>query len=177
MAFDRDKFKSLVHYVCWRCKDDPSRLGAVKLNKTLWVADFTAYYNSSSPITGARYVKRKHGPVPGAIMPVLNELESQGALSIRDTNFHGFSKKEYRVLTDPDTRDFTAEELAIADAAIELVCEQHTATSISDASHDHIWQAADDGEEIPYYTVFSVPGSITDDEREWARQELEMIGR
>jgi hypothetical protein len=35
MAFDREKFKSLVHYVCWRCMDDPSKLGSVKLNKIL----------------------------------------------------------------------------------------------------------------------------------------------
>jgi len=89
--FDREKFKSLVHYICWRCKDDPSKLGAVKLNKTLWVADFTAYYNSSHPITGARYIKREHGPVPHATLPILNELESEGALFVRDTRFHGFS--------------------------------------------------------------------------------------
>ena len=75
MAFNREKFKLLVHYICWRCSDDPSRLGAVKLNKTLWVADFTAYYEFGQAITGAGYVKRQHGPVPRVILPVLRELE------------------------------------------------------------------------------------------------------
>ena len=61
----------------------------------------------------------------------------------------------------------------VVDQMIEYVCEKHTARSISDVSHDHVWQAAEDGEEIPYYTIFALPGKITDDEREWALAELE----
>lgn len=178
MAFNREKFKTLAHYICWRFKNDPSRLGAVKLNKSLWVADFTAYYTSGVPITGARYVKRKYGPVPSAIVPVMAELQSEGAVHIkRDTFYHGFFKTEYEVLAEPDMSVFGETELAIANDAIEFVCEQHTATSISKASHDHIWKMAEIGEELPYYTVFATPGEITEDEREWARTELEAMGR
>jgi hypothetical protein len=177
MAFDRAKFKTLVHYVCYSYTDDPSKLGAVKLNKSLWLADFTAYYNSGHAITGARYVKRKHGPVPGAIVPILRELESEGALTVKDTQFHGFPKKEYRALTEPDMSGFEPEELALAEAAIKTVCEENTANSISEKSHDHIWHAANDGEEIPYFTIFSLKGKIDDDERDWARQELEAMAR
>ena len=175
MAFNREKFKAAAHYVCWRCKANPSKLGAVKLNKALWVSDFTAYYNSGSAITGAGYVKRQYGPVPRVILPVLKELEESGALVVRDSRFHGFSKKEFVVLTEPDVSKFDKEELKIIDAAIRLVCEKHTAKSISAQSHDHIWHVAEDGEEIPYFTIFAVPGEITDDEREWARQELESL--
>ena len=64
---DREKFRSLVHYVCWRCADDPAKLGRVKLNKILWLTDFTSYYETGKPMTGARYVKRQFGPVPSAI--------------------------------------------------------------------------------------------------------------
>ena len=56
---------------------------------------------------------------------------------------------------------------------ISYVCNEHTATSISEQSHDHIWKAAEDGEELPLFTVFAKPGIVTDDEREWAMMKLE----
>ena len=38
MALNWDKFKSAIHYVCYKA-DDPSVLGAIKLNKVLWYSD------------------------------------------------------------------------------------------------------------------------------------------
>lgn len=177
MAFNRDKFKSLVHYVCWSCKDDPSRLGAVKLNKILWLSDFLTYYRAGDSITGARYIKRQFGPVPSSIVPILHELEAERKLIERDAPYHGLVKKEYIVLRDPSITFFQDEEKKVVDRMIAFVCDEHTAKSISEGSHDHVWQSAEDGEEIPYFTVFSVPGEIMDDERDWARQELEVLGR
>lgn len=175
MPFDRQKFKQLVHYICYRRSADLSSLGAVKLNKILWRADLVAYYQLGEPITGARYVKRELGPVPHQIPPVIRELENEGVLKVRDSAYHGFTKKEYKVY-QPASDDFmTPEEKRIVDRAIEFVCDEHTATSISEASHDHIWKAAEDGEEIPYFTVFAKPGRVTDEEREWAQMQLESL--
>ena len=171
-----EKFKALAQYICWRYNDDPARLGAVKLNKALWLCDFTAYYKTGHSITGARYIKRQYGPVPSAIQPTLRELEQEGALTAIDSQFHGYKKKEFRVNSKPDMSLFDDNDIGTIEAAIRFVCDEHTAKSISDLSHDRIWQTAQDGEEIPYFTVFSVPGSIGDDEREWARLELETIG-
>ena len=174
MAFDRNKFKTLVHYVCLTC--DPEKLGAVKLNKILWWSDFRAFHKLGNPITGARYVKRQYGPVPSAITPILKELESEGLISMDTGDFYGRSKTEFRAKGQPDMSRFSSEELKIIMQAILFVVEEHTAKSISEFSHDHIWQAASDGEELPYSTVFAVPGQITDDEREWAKMELEDHG-
>lgn len=172
MVFDRGKFAALVLYICWRCKADPSKLGAVKLNKILWLSDFVSYYSSGAPITGVRYIKRQYGPVPGAIVPVLRELEAKHLIEQHSVNFHGRTKKEFSVFREPELGMFQQDELNIVDRMIETVCETHTAKSISEASHDHVWQAAEDGEEIPYFTIFARPGAITDDEREWALLEL-----
>jgi hypothetical protein len=68
---------------------------------------------------------------------------------------------------------FSEDDLKLVDGLTKYVTEEHTAKSISDESHDHIWQAAEDGEEIPYHTIFAVPGQITDDERAWAQEVLE----
>jgi hypothetical protein len=177
MAFDRAKFKALVHYICWACRSDPSKLGSVKLNNTLWVADFSSYYQRGEPITGARYVKRQFGPVPSSILSAVAELQAEGLITARDVVFPSYTQKEFKALSAPDTEIFTGEELRIADEAIRLVCDTHTARSISDHSHDHIWRAAEIGEEIPYFTIFATPGEIREDEREWARIELETLGR
>jgi hypothetical protein len=169
MALDRKKFKLLIHYICSMC--EPSQFGSVKLNKILWVADFQAYYELGKSITGARYVKRQHGPVPSTIVPILDELSLEGLLSITEEDFHGFPKRRFEAFGTPDLSRLTEDEIRIVNTAIKFVIE-HTARPISKLSHDHIWRTADDGEEIPYYTVFALPGEITESDREWARTML-----
>jgi hypothetical protein len=172
MAFDRDKFKSLVHYVCWKA-GDPAKLGAIKLNKICWLADFLAFYETDRAITDARYVRRQFGPVPSAIQPVLRELQNEGILRITEAPFHDYIKREFAPLVEPDPDVFSEKELELIDWTTQYVCNEHTAASISKASHDHIWQAAADGEEIPYFTIFALPGTLTDSEREWAALQIE----
>jgi hypothetical protein len=173
MALDRDKFKSLVHYVCWKCVD-PSTLGAVKLNKILWLSDFSAFSERGEAITGSRYIKRQYGPVPSAVEPALYALQSEGSIMMTaGLPFHAYRKKEFRALSVPAMGAFGQEELRIVDRIIDFVCNEHTAKSISELSHDHVWRAAEEGEEIPYFTTFAVRGEIEESDREWARQELE----
>lgn len=168
-----NRFKKLVHYVCSECASDPAKLGAVKLNKALWLSDLRAFYMLGSPITSARYVKREFGPVPSQILPVLRELQREGVLTVQDADHFGNRKKEF-IVHQSATDDFLApEEKEIVNRTIEFVTEQHTAASISEWSHDHIWKAAKDGEEIPHYTVFANPGEITDEEREWGNMVLD----
>ncbi len=170
---NRAKFKSLVHYICWRCSGDPSKLGSVKLNKALWLSDLTAYRASGDSITGARYIRQQFGPVPALIVPVLRELEQEGILTVRETSFYGRTKKEYIVHVKASGGFLDQAERQIVDETIQFVCEEHTAVSISNKSHDHIWEAAVNGEEIPHYTVFAQPAPITNEDREWAHLQLE----
>ena len=173
---NREKFKQMVHYVCWKCTADPDKLGAIKLNKILWLADFAHYYQTGHPISGARYVRRQFGPVPSAIVPVVRELVQERSLAYSQVDFLGHDKAEYRALRAPNMDGFDSEELEQLDSVIDLVCDGHTARSISEATHDHVWHAAADGEEIPYYTIFARPGKITDDELEWAQTVLGQTG-
>src|SRR5262245_16184625 len=124
--YDAKKFKNLVHYVCWKCSDDPSKLGSVKLNKAIWLSDLHAYYSLGSPITGARYIKRQFGPVPKPILPILAELESDEIIKLRDVRHYQYQKKEYLALVPPP--DFLEDkERAIVDSIIKIVCDDHTA--------------------------------------------------
>jgi len=167
------KFKSLVQYICSRRMSAPDTLGAVKLNKILWLADLSAFHETGKAITSARYIKREFGPVPSPIMPALRELEADGILSVTNSTIYGKTKKKY-VVHIPINGDFLEpQELAIVDEVIDHVCDTHTAASVSLASHNHIWMAADDGEEIPHFTVFARPGKLTAVEREWAQLQLQ----
>ena len=174
MTFDQEKFRTLVHYICWKCKD-PSKLGATKLNKVLWLSDFLWYRETGDPITGASYVKREFGPVPRAILPALRKLEEEGSITIEETEYHGFPKRQFLVHKEPSIDCFTSDEVELVNNVITYVCDGHTAKSISDQSHDHIWEAAKDGEEIPYATVFANPGKVSDRDRAWALKELDAL--
>lgn len=166
------KFKKLVHYVCWRCAEDPTKLGAVKLNKILWLADAERYYATGKALTGVRYVRRQYGPVPASILPVLRELEEEGKLTVQAATFHGLNKKEYIVHQTADDSFLSPEERTLVEEIIQHVCNEHTAKSISVATHNRVWEVAADGETIPYFTVFVRPGKITDKDREWAYAQL-----
>jgi hypothetical protein len=106
---------------------------------------------------------------------VLRELQDEGAVTVRDADHFGKRKKEYISNTPASSDLLTEDELTTVSWAIELVCDRHTARSISEVSHDHIWKIAEDGEQIPFYTVFAKPGKITDADRLWAQQQLEAI--
>lgn len=171
---DNPKFKSLVHYVVSRRRDAPDTLGAVKLNKIMWLSDLTSYYERGKPITTSRYIKQEFGPVPASIMPVLRELQMEGAITVSEAPLHNRRKTEYKVHRPMTNTDFMdREELDIVNGVIDHICDEHTAKSISDASHNHIWMAAADGEEIPLFTVFSRPGRVTETDKVWAQMKLE----
>jgi hypothetical protein len=135
-----------------------------------------AYRKLGEPITGARYVKRKFGPVPAQIVSVLNQLTAEGTIKPKTSLYHGYEKMSYTVLK-PTYPDFLSpKEKAIVDDAINFVCDQHTAASISEFSHDDVWKLAQDGEDLPYFTAFVKPGKITAEDLEWAQMQLEPTG-
>jgi hypothetical protein len=145
----------------------------VQLNKALWLSDLNSYYKLGHPITNARYLKRQYGPVPSRIVPVIRELEREGILTMQNADHFGKRKKEFLVHKSSSGDFLLPEEDQIVKNTVAFVTEDHTATSISAKSHDHIWTAAVDGEELPLFTVFAKPGKITDEEREWAELMLE----
>lgn len=172
MAFDREKFKQLVHYVVWRAgKRD--WFGATKLNKVLWFADARRYVESGRSITGATYIREKHGPVPKAMMPVRAELEGEGA--IRVTRLPEMTR--IIALVPPDTSRLSPEELKHADWWINHIDQDHTADSISDESHDYSWEIARMGEEIPMHAIFANRiRDPNDSEMEWAKDAARRRG-
>ena len=167
------KFKTLVHYVCWKCSSDPASLGAVKLNKVLWFADVIAFAETGASLTNARYVKQKFGPVPKAILPVLRELVEEENLKIDMVDYYGHLKRQYTALSGPNMSLFTDDEVTKIDEIVEAITQRHTAGSISEFTHDDIWKLANIGEEIPLHAVLACKlGQVTEDDVGRARERV-----
>jgi hypothetical protein len=158
--FNREKFKALVHYVCAEAPN-PKQLGATKLNKIAFYSDMESYLLRGRPITGEVYVKLQHGPVSQHIRDVLEELKRDQAIAISEaTGYSVYNGEPYRhrlffSLRPPDLSVLNGEELKIIDEMLRMICQRHTARSISEHSHNVIWESAEMGEEIPYFTVYA----------------------
>lgn len=161
------KFKELVHFMIHECRDNPMRLGSVRLNKALWFTDMLAYQETGTSISGEHYIKRQKGPVPRTILATLRELEQADSISIEEPAFQ-YAPRQHFSRTAPEFKHLSAADRDFAKRVLDAVC-QHSANDISEATHEEIWEAAEEGEEIPLYaTLASGRGEITDAVRAWA---------
>lgn len=171
MSFNYEKFKDLVHYICHMA--DRDELGAIKLNKILWFSDMATYVKHGESLTGATYIKRQFGPVPRDILQALGELASEGKMIVREVPYFGNTKREFISLTEPYINRFDASEISLVANIMHHICHHHTAESISDKTHDIIWELAKMGEEIPYYAIYGAQiGEISDEDIQWGREAI-----
>ncbi|PSM16569.1 Panacea domain-containing protein [Nitratireductor sp. StC3] len=168
------KLNDAVHYVVSRCR--PDDLGATKLNKILWFADVAYYERFGTSITGDEYVKRQFGPVPKHVPAATRELEEQGRIVSREVEYFGRPKREFWALKEADISRFDPNAIAIIDQMIEWICNGHTAVSISEMTHDLLWDSAEMGETIPLGAALAFRNAeITEDDIAWAERELEAL--
>lgn len=161
MDFDKTKFKRLVHYVALKAgKRD--WFGATKLNKVLWYADARTYVLHGHSITGETYVRQQHGPVPKHIIPIRTEMEREGTIKC----FKDGSLTRVVALTPADPMWFSQEELRSINHWIDHIDQYHTAQSISEKTHDYVWEIAKMGEELPLYAyrVLRIPEELREED-------------
>lgn len=162
-----EKFKALVHFIVHECRDHPGRLGATRLNKALWYTDVIFYKMNGSSLTGESYVKRARGPVPAHILATIRELKDEGRILVQEPEFQ-YDVRKFISLSTPNAEPLSDDERNLAKSILDTVCG-YTANGISDLTHDVIWDAATEGEEIPLYaTLASEMGEVTDEVRKWA---------
>ena len=149
---DQARLDAIVHHVCAYI-EDPSKLGATKLNKILWYSDVYSFIRTGETITHATYIKQKFGPVPRDIMASRNRLVSQGKIIEREAPFYGYAQTQFIALVKPDISMFSPDNIAIVDGVSSSISDDHSATSISNATHDEVWKCAEIGEEIPIWAI------------------------
>jgi hypothetical protein len=170
-----NRLKELVHYICYKCQE-PNKLGAVKLNKILWFADKITYKQTGKSISGSQYRKLQFGPVPVLIKSILDDLESENKLLIEKHEYYGSYKTKFIALENPKESIFSGEELALVDCLISEICDDHTAESISNLSHDMVWEAGCMGEEIPLTAVLITDEAILNEKDiAWANDVIDRL--
>ena len=165
-----NKLKAVVHFIIANC--DPNKLGAIKLNKILWFSDRYAYRKNGHSITGSDYVRREHGPVSESIYDVLDELKNENKISISGPE-QPFQPRLYKSLEDAECESLSKSDKEVILGASNCICDDFTASRISDRTHDEIWGAADEGEHIPLEaTLVAHPGDYRHEVMAWAREVL-----
>jgi len=168
----QERLKTLVLYICFLAKD-PSVLGATKLNKILWYSDVLSYRDRGESLTGETYIKHFYGPVPKHIDSIVQKLQDEKKLAVREADVWGYPEKEFFALSKPELSGFDPEEISIVNEVANYIFDRHTASSISFLSHDGIWESAELGEEIPVFAFLaSELGEITSEDMSWAKKKL-----
>ncbi len=166
----KDKFKALVHFVVSECSDNPAQLGAVRLNKTLWFSDMLAYKQRGTPISEATYIKKPQGPVARLLPACIETLVEEGCIEVTEPRFP-YEPRRFRSLAEPDVSSLDNYETELTRFVLNTLLG-HTATDVSEMSHDRIWGMAEEGEEIPFFaTLGAVKGEVTPEVVAWATQQ------
>jgi uncharacterized phage-associated protein len=168
MASQDGRLSEVAHYVIAHCT--PEKLGATKLNKVLWYSDVIFYRLHGRTITGAEaYEKRQYGPVPKDIYGVIRSLRAAGKIKERVNPTPAGPRREFVWLEAPTVGSFSAEEIDVLRDVMEQVCEGHSAASISDLTHDALWDETEIGQEMSVRAGAIFPAEITPDAMRWAK--------
>ena len=172
-----DKFKQLVHYILWYCKqDNENYLNSIKLNKIIWLLDVWQYCREGHSMSGEEYyIKRKFGPVPLHILATLEELDTEGILQIKGYAKAGridIGKVEVAKPEKKDTEILSKKELC----KVESFCEglkSVTPQQLSDYSHDSVYRVYKEGEKIPL-SAYLVCNQVkpTEEAIKWAKESI-----
>lgn len=174
VQFDRAKLRATILHVCSLYPAD--RLGAVKLHKVLYFTDMLRYAQTGHPLTGSTYVKRPFGPTCRQLSSTLGELERDGLLDVREVDYFGLRKKEYVPLGSAPHDILSDDEVLLIDEVAQFVCEQNTARTISDYSHQAPWERARFGHEIPYSTAYLLfPAPVSEEAFDVAAEGVRQV--
>jgi hypothetical protein len=153
---DRRKLKELILYVSQKY-GSKRNFGSVILFKILYFSDHFAYGKLDKPITGADYLKEKHGPIPRNGYAAMQELKDEGRLAVEDVSKGRGTLKKPVALASPDMSEFSEAEIAIVDAVTERFLKFSTRKVRRSAHILAAWRAYKIRETIPYETVFISP--------------------
>lgn len=168
------KLVEAIHYICDKAADEPEKLDQIKLNKILWYSDAQAYMSSGLAITGERYIKKPFGPVARRNRTAVEDLEKRGMLRRgRSASGSGSWNTHFDVIENYVPTGLTDDERNVIDEVYSVIVDGHTSMSISERSHGGIWMLANNGEDLPLFTVFAEElGEVSDEHMALAREGL-----
>ena len=150
-------------------------LGKTKLMKMLYYADFDHFEKYDDSITGARYRKLDHGPVPDDVSDALDALTRLGKVVPRSVRFGNAVQERFDPTEEPNLSIFTAQETDTLHEVVQRWAE-HTTKRIEAATHGEApWIAVKWNEVIPYHLAYyrNNHGAMDLDDDELVAPDLE----
>jgi hypothetical protein len=161
---DDTKLREVILLVSEWSQADP-KFGAIKLNKLLFHADFSAFLTYGEPITGQEYFKLPQGPAPRHLKPLTEAMIKKGEFAWQEVPYYGRTQKKPIALRAPDTSKLSGTDVELVKQTIQKFWTM-SATDISDQSHLFLgWKTAHLHETIPYTTALVSRRSPTEQER------------
>ena len=171
IIFDKEKFKVLIHYIISKC-DSKDDFGKTVLYKLAYFSDFNYYELYEKPISGAKYVRKTHGPIP----PIFDEeikAELINEHKIKEIKeYSHYPRYKYKSLKNPNFEFLSENEIFTIDNVINMLSHMN-ATQISKYSHGDLpWRIAKNDEELDYeYVFYREPEySVRKYEDKWTRR-------
>ena len=155
-------------------------LGSIQIRKAVCIADAVHYSLHGESITGARYIKEKHGPVPDdKAYRCLVEMVINGKIYINEQPIGPYTKNSYNAVLNPNYTLFNDSQRNIIKYAAHIAYN-HSATDLSFKTHDAVYDNIQMLEEIPLEAMCTpiITGydtePFTDAEREDMRKFFEV---
>ena len=153
IKFNKEKFKTLMHYIIYKC-GHKENVGKTVLYKLLYFTDFNYYELHETMITGESYIKWTRGPAPRDFEESKNELISEGKIVEIENTFYNHSQIKYLSLKKPDDNVFNEQELNCINKTIKKLSNKNASEMTAYSHEDMPWMVAEDNEELEPEFVF-----------------------
>lgn len=146
-AFDHKKLEELV--LCVIEKAD--HIGAIKLEKLLYLCDFTAAAELGQPITGEIYRHFVNGPVAKHLLPITNGMEGRDLQREKIKIGNGKTFTKYKAMRKADWSAFSEAERRLILDVLDKFGHQTSDELIKYVHQDLPWLLTKRNEEMPYF--------------------------
>jgi hypothetical protein len=104
-------------------------------------------------------------------------MQGEGLIRISTDKYFNKPIRRFAALQKPDRLNLTDAQRQIVEYWINHIADDHTATSVSEETHDYTWEIAKLGEEIPYAAIFATRASDPEGaELAWAKSRAKELG-
>jgi hypothetical protein len=143
----------LILYAAKASENDAS-VGAVKLNKILYFAEFAHVRTTGRPITGARYQKLAQGPAPRRLLPVRDYLIEEGSARLDHTTYLGNVQDHLVALRGANLDLLEPGAKESVDEVVQWLWGR-TGGEVTRLSHEEPgWKMVELQEDIPFSTAY-----------------------
>jgi transcriptional regulator with XRE-family HTH domain len=147
------KFKEVLLYILNKVGAKPN-IGETVLYKLLFYMDFDYYERYEEQLIGATYIKNHFGPTPKEFAKIVEKMEKDEELLRVKNKYFAYPQIKYLPLREPDLSVINGREIELIDEVLNKLSDMN-AIQISDYSHHDVpWITTNDGEIIPYESVF-----------------------